>query len=109
MEEVDVAPAQSEELAAAHAGVCREPERREEPVAVRGLQEGVELRGGPGAELVAGPASSRGLGVGGDFGDDEATPARVAESLVQDDADPSTVFGSRPPLPPRRPLASRSA
>jgi hypothetical protein len=39
--EVDVTPAQTEELAAAHAGVRSEPERRKQPITSRDLEERV--------------------------------------------------------------------
>ena len=45
--EVDVGPAQPEELAATHAGHCRQPERGEQSMAGGGPQEQAELFGGP--------------------------------------------------------------
>ena len=41
--EVDVVPLESEDLVASHAGHCREPEEREEAVAVRSPQDFLQL------------------------------------------------------------------
>jgi hypothetical protein len=54
--EIDVGPAQPEQLALAHAGGDRQDVERLQPVAVHGLQEGSCLVGGENAELVAGPS-----------------------------------------------------
>jgi hypothetical protein len=82
--EVDVAPAKTEELAAPNAGVRRESERREQPLAARNLKKGVQLLGCPRSHLVARSASLRCFRVRGDVANDETAFAGVAQGLVQD-------------------------
>jgi hypothetical protein len=63
---VEVVPSKAEQLTAAHAGVGREPQGGEQPVADRGTQERLKLAGGPGVlfDLGDGPQPRGGSGEG---------------------------------------------
>lgn len=77
---VEVAPFEAEQFAAAHAGGCREPQRREQAVTSSGLQERPELVSGPGLAFDRRKrALQRRSGVEGDVAVDQAPAHGVAE------------------------------
>ena len=83
--EVDVVPAQAEDLVAAHAGGGQQPERGEQPMPCGGVQERLELIGCPGLRFEPGDRAQPGcVGDERDVAGDDAVADGVGEGAADD-------------------------